>query len=433
MEECPFCDGNAFYLCTTCNTFFCKAHKLLHDQIKKGVHIFEDLRRKLSSTQISKIVENLSIKIKAGDELRVKIVEETKSLIHKTRTLCKEAINTINEKQKKYINLLISIEKGSITQLTKEIKSQLKTLIIVSVPHHEFTEIEKFYAMDFYKESRFLSQLSTMNRVDALNLLEKDYGLYIESHKSPITCVATSSRYIVTSSNDNSIRIWNVEDRKQVGVFRGYTSSIKALEISTDSKYIVTISYSKLEFTVMIWNINYRRQEAVLQGHRDVINSIAITTDSKYIVSGSNDRTVRVWNLQEKIIEAVLTGHESHVISVTISRDNKRIASASDSTIRIWNLQDKTQEFILEESNVYKIAFTIDSNYLVSHGYYDYLINIRWNQRQSIGDHGSSCQSILITNDNKYIIFIENRSHCSMEHSRHHSADLSCGWNELLH
>lgn len=104
--------------------------------------------------------------------------------------------------------------------------------------------------------------------------------------------------------------------------------------------------------TVRIWDFQEKSKETVLRGHTDLVSSLAITRDNKFIVSGSKDMTVRLWNLQEKYQVAVMEGHISWVSNVTITHNSKFIDSASkDNSIRVWNLQKVKQEAVLPDQN----------------------------------------------------------------------------------
>ena len=66
--------------------------------------------------------------------------------------------------------------------------------------------------------------------------------------------------------------------------------------------------------TVRVWNLQEKHQNFLLQGHTDTVTSIVITYDNKYAISCGKDKTVRVWNLQEKRQDAVLCKNNSKSI-----------------------------------------------------------------------------------------------------------------------
>ena len=70
-----------------------------------------------------------------------------------------------------------------------------------------------------------------------------------------------------------------------------------------------------------VWNLQEKKQEAVLEGHTGGIRCVVITSDNKYISSISIDTTLRIWNLQKKKQEAVCINEHPGIVAIT--SDNK--------------------------------------------------------------------------------------------------------------
>ena len=81
----------------------------------------------------------------------------------------------------------------------------------------------------------------------------------------------------------------------------GHTETLTSLALTSDDKYIISGSEDK---TVRIWNRSEKRQEAVLKGHTDYVLTVAVTSDNKYIISGCGgceyDNVIIIWSLLEK-------------------------------------------------------------------------------------------------------------------------------------
>ena len=60
---------------------------------------------------------------------------------------------------------------------------------------------------------------------------------------------------------------------------------------TNDNRYIVSGGYDN---TVRIWNLNDKTQKTVLQGYTHWVAYVAITSNNKYIASGGYDNTVRI-------------------------------------------------------------------------------------------------------------------------------------------
>ena len=85
---------------------------------------------------------------------------------------------------------------------------------------------------------------------------------------------------------------------KQLYLIEGaHDGIIKTVTVSTDSKYIVSGSTDR---TIKIWSIQDKKQLPFCfnDTYKDSINSVVFSKDSKYIVSGSNDKTIHIWNVK---------------------------------------------------------------------------------------------------------------------------------------
>ncbi|GAA6032308.1 hypothetical protein JCM8097_008111 [Rhodosporidiobolus ruineniae] len=198
----------------------------------------------------------------------------------------------------------------------------------------------------------------------------------LSGHTDSITCLQVaedlphpSFPVLMTGSWDRSVRIWNLETGKEVGVLRGHTRGVRALQF--DALKLVTGS---MDSTLKIWNWRTGECMRTLRGHRDAV--ICLTYDRQLLVSGSGDSTIRVWDFGTGEVYT-LRGHSEWVNSVALWDSNaadggcdsgtttvsggelgapisnpeqakqssmgKYLFSASDdATIRVWDLYSRT-------------------------------------------------------------------------------------------
>ena len=65
---------------------------------------------------------------------------------------------------------------------------------------------------------------------------------------------------------------------------------IHTVAVTSDNKYIVSGSEDN---TIRIWNLLNKTVEGVLEGHTGEVISVVLTNDNKYIVS-AGDNTIRI-------------------------------------------------------------------------------------------------------------------------------------------
>lgn len=194
-----------------------------------------------------------------------------------------------------------------------------------------------------------------------------------------------NGKRIVSSSNDKTIRIWDVETCKCINTLKGHTGEVCFATFSPNGKNIVSAS---ADSTIRIWDTDSGKQIGKpLKGHRGVVNSAVFSPDGKRIISASSDSTIHIWNVDSGKCIRVLKGHLGNVFSATISPNGKYIASISaDSTIRIWDaytFKPKGQPMVGHKDFVNhdplgthdkglarRVSFSPDSKHIVTASYY---------------------------------------------------------------
>ena len=148
---------------------------------------------------------------------------------------------------------------------------------------------------------------------------------------------------------------------KLINTLTGHTDCVNSAAISPDNKKIVSGSNDN---RIKIWDLESGELINTLKGQHTVyIYSVAISPDNKKIVSGSY-KTIHIWDLESGVSINTLKGHTNWVKSLAISPDNKKIVSGSfDSTICIWNLESGNLIILL--INSFPISFLIfEQNYI---------------------------------------------------------------------
>jgi serine/threonine protein kinase len=136
------------------------------------------------------------------------------------------------------------------------------------------------------------------------DLLDRDEGIKwdhptqivppLMGHTGSISYVTFSrdGKTLVTSSDDDTVRLWNVDRRTQIGTLEGHTNSVLEVAFSPDGKTLASGSTDK---TVRLWNVERRTQIGTLNGHTNSVLEVAFSPDGETLASGGRDRTVLLW------------------------------------------------------------------------------------------------------------------------------------------
>ena len=82
---------------------------------------------------------------------------------------------------------------------------------------------------------------------------------------------------------------------KQLHVLREHTDWVNSVAFSPDGKLVLT---SSADNTARLWEVHSGKLLHTLRGHTAGVTSAAFSPDGKRIVTGSRDKTTRLWDVQ---------------------------------------------------------------------------------------------------------------------------------------
>ena len=213
-------------------------------------------------------------------------------------------------------------------------------------------------------------------------------------------------RYVVSGSDDTTVRVWSYNTGAKVHVLTGHKGSVYSVAVTPDGKHVVSGSADK---TVRVWSLASGSQVRELHGKFHVF-SVAVTPDGAHVVSGSADWTVRIWQLADGAPRRRLTGHTNIVRSVAVTPDGAHVVSGSwDNTVRVWSFATGAEVRVLRGHGapVMSVAVTPDGVHVVS-GSSDKTVRVwLFNTGQlmhTLGGHTANVTSVAVTPNSMYVV-----------------------------
>lgn len=134
---------------------------------------------------------------------------------------------------------------------------------------------------------------------------------HFASHTASIRCVGNAKRYLVTGGNDEHIRLYDLQKRKEIGTLMHHEGSITCMEFVKSGKWLVS---GGEDGKVLIWRTQDWEVLADMKGHKGPVNDISIHPSGKIALSVGRDRSLRLWNLMTGKNASVLKmGHEEPI------------------------------------------------------------------------------------------------------------------------
>ena len=156
----------------------------------------------------------------------------------------------------------------------------------------------------------------------------------VTGHEKDVYCAMFSpdGQNIISSSEDTTIRIWDIHMSNN---FKSFLAPTSPLINSDQSLY----AFFAKDFSVQVHNLHTRKTLSNLKGHHDRINCIAFSPNNKSIVTASDDCTIKIWDVQTGHELKTLNGHQKEVKHAFYNNNGEYIISTScDGTVKIWDV-----------------------------------------------------------------------------------------------
>ncbi|KAF8438071.1 coatomer WD associated region-domain-containing protein [Boletus edulis BED1] len=183
--------------------------------------------------------------------------------------------------------------------------------------------------------------------------------------------------WILSASDDQTIRIWNSTSRNCIAVLTGHSHYVMSAQFHPKDDLIVSTS---MDQTVRVWDISGLRKSTpstgpnnfetfdtfstvkyVLEGHDRGVNFASFHPTLPLIVSAADDRTIKIWRMSETKAWEVdsCRGHFNNVSNALFHPKHELIVSCGeDKTVRAWDLAKRTaiQTFRREHDRFWVLA-----------------------------------------------------------------------------
>ena len=83
------------------------------------------------------------------------------------------------------------------------------------------------------------------SEIEKVKNSDKNTTLAGHTDSVDIVAITQDGKYLISGSDDNTIKVWNLDEQKEDFTLKGNTSAVKTLAISQDGNYLVSGSYDE--------------------------------------------------------------------------------------------------------------------------------------------------------------------------------------------
>lgn len=178
---------------------------------------------------------------------------------------------------------------------------------------------------------------------------------HLQGHTGPVQCLAFSrdGKMLATGSDDQTMRIWDVQRWQLGATLRGYSNAVNSLAFSADGGLLAWAGGLGYDHTIVLWEQSSGRLLAALRCRETVtpttIRCLAFSPDGQFLAAGG-DGPVRIWNVREQKLLHELQWQAvfpSYVPSLAFAPDGTNLAACchggssdmqTSDTVRMWNV-----------------------------------------------------------------------------------------------
>ncbi|KYR00693.1 WD40 repeat-containing protein [Tieghemostelium lacteum] len=184
----------------------------------------------------------------------------------------------------------------------------------------------------------------------------------------------TKPNILYSCSQDKTVKLWNTTSQdtsKPEYIFNQHRDSVTGVSLHPTGDYLASCSLDKS------WNFyDINNGQTLLQvkpssSKLSSYESIEFAPDGLILALGTMDKKISIWEINSKTNAVVLEGHRSAVKGLAFSENGYYLAAADKSTVKLWDLRKckEIQEIQMPANyQISSLQFDYSGNYLAVAG-----------------------------------------------------------------
>jgi len=240
-----------------------------------------------------------------------------------------------------------------------------------------------------------------------------------EIHKK-MTSATFRDNYIAFCSNDDIINLWQIKDEEYIFIksWHSLQNRLNSLKFSPAGGCLFSWGKNK---HLRMWDIKSGLCLKTFRGHTSSILDMDITSDEKKVLSAGSDKTIKLWSIDTGECLETFTGHTSPVACIKFFPHSRHFVSGDlEGEARIWDINNSAciNTFSPGAGKINDICISPDGKYIFFTG----STIVAWNMLKGCEEKFEFCTaglstiscspegSFVITGDNRGFIRVWHKS-----------------------
>ncbi|XP_053245288.1 transcription initiation factor TFIID subunit 5 [Podarcis raffonei] len=193
------------------------------------------------------------------------------------------------------------------------------------------------YGTSFSPDRNYLLSSSEDGTIRLWSLLTFSCLVGYKGHNYPIwdTQFSPYGYYFISGGHDRVARLWATDHYQPLRIFAGHLADVTSTRFHPNSNYVATGSADR---TVRLWDVLNGNCVRIFTGHKGPVHSLAFSPNGRFLATGATDGRVLLWDIGHGLMVGELKGHTDTIYTLRFSRDGEILASGSmDNTVKLWD------------------------------------------------------------------------------------------------
>eukprot|EP00759_Apiculatamorpha_spiralis_P026580 PhF_6_TR29399/c3_g1_i1/m.43399 len=199
---------------------------------------------------------------------------------------------------------------------------------------------DKVYCTQFLGGGDLMASCSCDCTVKVWNVDTGSRVASLKPHEKPIFRIGVSQsdggRLLTTSCDDHTSYILDWKESKIVRKLIGHTSTVWCSQFSSDDRYVVT---SSMDQTIRMWDVGTGKEVCSFTGHGTPVHAAMLCKRSRdtALLSCARDWTIGIWDVASTKLSTTFAAHTNTVYNIA-QKDDMLVSCSLDESLKLWKL-----------------------------------------------------------------------------------------------